>query len=501
MEQRTLELTPQHLTEDALGFFRWGPVAGKVVVTNDAGEWAVLSDAELADLLAGRIGQGHPRFSELQAKGCLRDGLDLDALAARIAQRNAHIRRGPHLHVVTVTRLGVRADANGQSTPALDMNRETAERIVDFALQTTSPAVTLELQGDGGEPLANADVLRHLVETARARNKRAAGKALTVRVLTNCSAMTEEHAEWLLANDVQVTTSLDGPADVHDQNRRWKAGSAHAEVTRWIEYFTRRYAELGRDPEQWHVSAVATVTRHTLDAAQPLVDEYVARGLRVLHLLPIERWAFDADTWAAVGYDAAEYLAFYQRVLDAIVAVNRRGVPLADRLAAVIAKKIVSNDDPGVVDVQSPTGAGTGQVAYDVDGRIFPCDDARWLGIHGEPMFELGQVGDVAITDLARHPTVRAIAAASLLDAQPLCADAWTKPYCGVSPVRTFLAEGDLFGQRARCFQWQQQQVAATTIMSMLADERDAESAEIAKRWPIISPRAAGDGRVLLQAP
>ena len=62
----------------------------------------------------------------------------------------------------------------------------------------------------------------------------------------------EEAAEWLIANDVQVVTTLDGPASVHDWNRQWIRGSAHADVVRWIDYFKRRYVEVGRDPQQWH---------------------------------------------------------------------------------------------------------------------------------------------------------------------------------------------------------------------------------------------------------
>ena len=102
MDQRSLTLSPPDLAADSLGFFRWGRIAGKVLVTNDAGDWAFLTEAEFGDLLAGRIADGHPRFEELQRKGFLRDGLDLDALggadgAAQSARapRPARARRHP----------------------------------------------------------------------------------------------------------------------------------------------------------------------------------------------------------------------------------------------------------------------------------------------------------------------------------------------------------------------------------------------------------------------
>ena len=93
------------------------------------------------------------------------------------------------------------------------MSPETAEQVVELALQSTSPSITFELQGQGGEPLLNFDVLRHLVEFAQTRNKRTAGKTLSFRLLSNFTAMTEEAAEWLIANDVLVSTTTRRPGE------------------------------------------------------------------------------------------------------------------------------------------------------------------------------------------------------------------------------------------------------------------------------------------------
>src|SRR5437667_453636 len=84
--------------------------------------------------------------------------------------------------------------------------------------------------------------------STRSRNQRTAGKTLAFRVLTNFSSINEETAEWIIANEVSVCTRLDGPANVHDWNCRWKAGTPHAQVIGWLDYFKRRYTELGHDP-------------------------------------------------------------------------------------------------------------------------------------------------------------------------------------------------------------------------------------------------------------
>jgi uncharacterized protein len=505
VEQQSLTLSPPTLAEDNLGFFRWARVAGKNLVTNDAGDWAFLTESDFNDLLAGRVSEGHAGFEELQRKGFLRDRLDLDALASRLAQRNRHVGRGPHLHVVTLTlrcsqECGY-CEAARQTSEAtdLDMIPETAEKVVNLALQSTSPSITFELEGQGGEPLLNFDVLRHIVEYARASGEKA-GKAVHFNLLSNLSAMTEERAEWLISNEMPVCTSLDGPARLHDAHRAWKHGSAHAEVTRWIDYFNRRYAELGRDSQVWHVNALLTVTRQTLTAWREVVDEYVARGLRTINLRPLNAGGFARGLWPKIGYSAAEYLDFYRRALDYILELNRQNVEISEGTASILVSKILGSEDPGLVDVQSPCGAGTAQIAYNVDGGVFPCGEARVVDALGEPIFKLGNVQDLTIEDVVRHPTVRAIAAASLLDAQPQCADCWNKPFCGISPVYNFMTQGDLFGQRHRSFEHKERLAVSTRLFELLASESDGPNTEILKRWAT-KPRLAGDRRALREAP
>jgi uncharacterized protein len=491
VDQHSVALSPLELAGDGVGFFRWGRIADRILLTNDAGDWEFLTESEFRDLLAGRVGEEHPRFQEFQRKGFVLDGLDLDALAARVAQRTRHMRRGPHLHVVTIT--------GGQGTG--DMSTATAEQVVDLALQSTSPAITFELQAAGGEPLLNFPVLRHLVETAASRNRRAAGKTLTFRLLSNFTAMTEEAAQWLVDHDVFVCTILDGPASVHDWNRKWIPGSTHGDVLRWIEHLNRRYREGGRDPSVWHVDAVLIATRRTIEAWREVVDEYVTRGMRSIFPRPLDPGRFAPDAWAAIGYTAEEYLDFYRSVLDSIVELNQRGVALVERLASIVSTKILTSDDPGIVDIQSPCGAGTGQIAYDVDGRVFPCDEARAIDAMGNSIFEIGQVGQLTIQDVVKHATVRAMAAASLLDSQPMCADCWNKPFCGFSPARNFATQGDLFGQRQRCFECKEHMAVSRRLFELIAGEGDNVRVEILERWAATRSRFATDARTLYAVP
>jgi radical SAM protein with 4Fe4S-binding SPASM domain len=134
-------------------------------------------------------------------------------------------------------------------------------------------------------------------------------------------------------------------------------------------------------------------------------------------------------------------------------------------------------------ELRSPCAAGTSELAYDVDGEMFPGDEARRVNASGDPIFALGNVRKLGVAAIARHPTVRAIAAASLLDAQPMCADCWNKPFCGISPVSTYVREGDLFGQRPRCFECKEHMGVSRTLFALLANGTDRATREILERW------------------
>ncbi|HYD50922.1 MAG TPA: hypothetical protein VEB21_21375 [Terriglobales bacterium] len=474
MEQRSVAASPIELADEQLAFFRWGRAGGKVAITNDAGDWALLSEAELADLLAGRISDSQPRFAELQRKGFLRDGLDVDGLVQRIARRNRHISRGPHLHVLTL---------DGPSGP---MAHEVLERIVDLALESASQSLTFDLQASTGEPLRQWDLVRAAVETARSRNQQSAGKTLAFRVFSNLSAMTDATASWLIDNQIRLAVDLDGPANLHDAQRN--GGASHADTVRWIEHFHQAQAQAAKDEPGSSVEACVNVSSATLAAPQAVLDEYERLGLPLVALRP-----------ARSGAPAAEsYLSFHRALLEDLRGRNRRGSGLAEQLAAVIATKILTADDPGAVDLQSPNGAGTNELSYASDGTAFPCDLARQLAVAGDAMFALGNVRSLSLPDILRHPTVRAIAAASLLDLQPATATAWEKPFIGMSPVAHYAAQGDLFGQPSRCFECRLHRAVTNQLFEWLAED-GGDAAEILGRWVVsgsslaVSRRASSD--------
>jgi radical SAM protein with 4Fe4S-binding SPASM domain len=102
----------------------------------------------------------------------------------------------------------------------------------------------------------------------------------------------------------------------------------------------------------------------------------------------------------------------------------------------------------GYVDLQSPTGAGIGAVAYNYDGGVYASDEARMLAAMGDESFKLGDVQANTFEEIFGGETLRALVASSILEILPGCSDCAFVPYCGADPVFHHRTQGDIVGHR-----------------------------------------------------
>jgi uncharacterized protein len=454
----------------AAGFampFKHREVGGKVLVTNTEGDFLLLSHDEFAAFARGEVGDGSELYTRLADRNFVRAKFDATRMTDRLQARRRFLSWGPNLHIMVVTLRcnetcvychASRADMHATHT---DMTPEVADRTVDQIFATTSPDVTIEFQG--GEPLVAFDMVKRIVALAREKN-REAGKRLEFTMVSNLSLMDEDKLAWLVENKVQICTSVDGPAHLHDKQRKLVGGSAHAEATKWIRRINEAYGAMGLDPTLYHVEALLTTTRDALPKWKEIVDTYVDLGCRALFLRPVDPFGFADKTAPRVEYPRREYLEFYRSAVDYMIDLNKQGVEILERFAAIFLTKILGGEDPNFLDVRSPCGAGIGQIAYNYDGKVFTCDEGRMLHEMGDDTFLLGQVVEAAALDpeapgagdaaarkryreMMGHETVRALAIASNLDAQPDCVNCTYQAYCGVCPVHNHKTQGSIFGR------------------------------------------------------
>ncbi len=471
---------------------RYRRVADAVLLTSAFGDWVFVSDAELTALQAGAVDRDSALGRRLAEHRFLADGIDPTAMAERLRTKKRFLSYGPNLHVMVVTLrcnetcVYCHASRAPMDRVDTDMTPEIAERTVDLILQSTSPRITIEFQG--GEPLANFPVIKHVIEYALEKN-RAYGKELEFTLVSNLSLMSDEKLDYLASRRVQICTSVDGPQDLHNKQRVLPSGNAWQQAAIWIKRINQRYVAEGLDPVLYHVEALLTTTRAALDRPREIVDTYVDLGCRAIFLRPVDPFGFASMTANRIEYERKRYLDFYRAAVDYILELNKQGTQVLERFAAIFLTKILTGDDPNFLDIRSPCGAGIGQVAYNHDGKVFTCDEGRMVHQMGDDTFMIGDVGTSSYRELMTHETVRALLVASNLDAQPDCVNCAYNPYCGVCPVHNYATQGSIQGRmRESHLCAVHKGIQDYLFEQLLAD--DPEVTTILRRWTTVRERS-----------
>lgn len=435
-----------------LGPFNFRDFGAWTLLTNDWGRWLMLDKPDFERFVAGKVAESEPLHKELASRGFLSGRLDFPDLAASYVKQTGfrHI-PGPSLHMMVVT---LRCNQKCQychssvvdpSRTDTDMDLETAKKTVDFIFSTPNPSICIEFQG--GEPLLNWPVVKFVVQYARAKAK-ASNRRLILALVNNFTLMTDDKLAFLEEHSVSICTSLDGPADLHNTNRPFLGGGeAQPKVVHWL---TKIMDRAKADPSKRHYlpSALMTTTRFSLPRGREIVDLYASLGMDQIFLRPLSPIGYAKRVWHEIGYDAADFVKFYEDTLDYILELNATGKgTIMERNALILLTKIVKGEDPGFMDLRWPAGAVLGCLAYNYDGRVFVSDEGRMVDHQGDPIFQVGDVARDSWQEVLDHPTARACAAASNLETQPMCGQCAYKPWCGAEPVFHYEMQRSVAGQ------------------------------------------------------
>lgn len=418
----------------------------RYVLTNLVGEHHVVPKPTAHDFFNYRLNPGTDEYRALKSKHFLINNdsavaVDLLALKTRTKfERLSHF-TALHLFVVTLrcehSCPYCQVSRQNDDKTAFDMSEETADRALDLVFRSPSPSLKIEFQG--GEPMLNFPIIQYVVEGALARNA-VAKRNLGFVIATNLAVVTDEILAFCRKHGIHISTSLDGPSDLHNRNRPRPGGDSYE---RAIDGIRRVRHMLGRD----QVSAVMTTTAASLDRVHDIVDEYVAQDLRGIFLRPLSPYGFAMKTKWFAAYDQAKWLQFYFDGLDYIIELNRRGIPFIEFYASTILTKMLTPFQPGYVDLMSPAGIGIGALVYNYDGRVYASDESRMLAEMGDQTFCLGSVNDpyeaLMLSDKLLDPIE-----ASYAGSAPMCADCAFEPYCGADPVYHHAIQGDFVGHK-----------------------------------------------------
>lgn len=424
-------------------FARSGP--STYLVSNMVGDFVRLTSAELERLAALRIRPDEELYAKAYAAQLItRKGqrAQHQLLALRLRSRMAFLRQPTPLHIFVVTLRCehscpyCQVSRQSADRARFDMSEATAERALDIALSSPSTAIKIEFQG--GEPLLNFALVEKIV-TAAKRAGASNGKKIEFVIASNLALLDDTVLAFCKANAVQLSTSLDGPIDLHNKNRPRPGGNSHELAVKGIQ---RAQEVLGRD----RIGALMTTTDASLSRVEEIVDEYIKVGLDGIFLRPLSPYGFAVKTKLFQKYDTERWLPFYERGLRYILEINRQGTRFTEFYTRLMLQRMLSDRPTGYVDLRSPAGIGLGALVYNYDGRVFASDEGRMLAEMGDTTFELGHVDTATYSSLILSDKLIELVAASLTQGAPECSDCVFEPHCGADPVYHHATQRDPVG-------------------------------------------------------
>jgi len=461
--------------------FRFTRLNGKELLVNETGEFLFVPTGTVHRLTDERLDTGSALYQDLKAKQFVYDESSsplLDILATKVRTKFDHMCDGTKLHIFVVTlrcehsceycQVSRQTATRGE----FDMSIATADRAIVMMMDSPAPALTLEIQG--GEPLLAFDLIQYIVPEAK-KLAIERGKDLDIVVCTNLACVTDDMLLYFRDECVKVSTSLDGPAFLHNKNR---PRPGHNSYEKAIEGIERSRAILGME----NVAALMTTTAASLDYAVEIVNEYVRRGFHSIFLRPISPYGFAVKTRHRTGYEIESFLEFYKKGLAHILKVNRGGYRIAEVYTQILLTKILTPNSTRYVDMQSPAGAAWNVLVYNFDGDVYASDESRMLAEMRDWTFRLGNVHkDTRRTIFTGDPALQ-LFRASCNQSLAGCSDCAFQSYCAADPVYHHATQGDMYGHRPTSGFCARNMEVIKHLFSLI-DENDYETMHILWSW------------------
>jgi His-Xaa-Ser system radical SAM maturase HxsB len=426
-------------------------------LTNDVGEFQFLKNTDFEKFVNQRLDTQSDTFFNLKSSQMLTDtelNPVIEMLATKFRTKKSILNDFTSLHMVVPT---LRCNSNciycqvskkDVDDNGFNMTKETAKKVVKTIFESPSPTIKIEFQG--GEPLTNFEMVQYIMEEAEWKNlfKK---KHLEFVICTNLSLVTPQILKILKKHKCYISTSLDGPCDLHntnrplqdiDFNRKLFGEKSSHEIFEEKLQMTRE--ALGEDS----VSALMTTTCYSLGRFKEIVDEYVRLGFNSIFLRSLNPYGFAKRDQHKIAYPISSFIENYKEALNYIVELNLQGIFIVEEFAELLLTRILTPFATGFVDLQSPAGVGISGVIYDYNGNVYVSDEARMMASVNNQHFKMGNVNENTYQEMFNSDFLRNIITNSCTECLPACAECAYQPFCGADPVRNFSEQGDIVGYR-----------------------------------------------------
>lgn len=454
--------------------------ADDVVLSNMVGEFTFLTREKLNALVGHQLPPDDVDYPTLRAKHILHEAGDkasIELLALKTRTKFANKANFTNLHLFVIT---LRCDHSCQycqvsrqseDKGTFDMTQATADKGLDIVFRSPNPAIKIEFQG--GEPLLNWPLIQHIVEKAEQRN-RTEKRDLQFVITTTLSLATNEMLEYCRDHGIWLSSSLDGPEDLHNHNRPRPGRDSYA---RFVDGLRRARDIVGFDS----VSALMTTAPSSMTRVRDIIDEYVRLGFNGIFLRHLSPYGFAAKTKSYQAYNAESWLEFFKEGLGYILELNKSGVHFIEHYSSILLTKMLTVRDPGFVDLSNPCGGGISAVVFNYDGDVYASDESRMLHEMGDSSFRIGNLHTNTYEEIFTCDALLNALEDSFTLSVPGCSDCAIEPWCGADPVFHHGMTGDMLGRKPESEFCKRQMGVAKYLLELI--RTDPQAKDIFMNW------------------
>ena len=418
------------------------------LLVNESGEYIFLSNDDFHKFIQGDLTPDSISYYDLKSRHFINTEHlpeTLEMVSAKYRTRKRFISDFTALHMMVITLKCsnkcsyCQVSAEGDDAKGFDMSPEVARRVVDYIFKSPSPSIKIEFQG--GEPTLNWETLKETVLYAKEVNQKYQ-KYLDFVVCTNLVKVDTQKLIFFKEHGIHISTSLDGPRDLHDKSRILRSGGGTYDTV--VKNLYNAFDILLRG----EVNALMTTTIDNIDHLQEVIAEYVQLGFNGIFIRSLNPYGLAAMNAEHLGYPVEHFVENFEKALNFIIQLNLNGTRFVEFYTNLLLTRILTPFSTGFVDLQSPSGAGISGAIYDHNGDVFPADEARMLARMGDRRFCLGNVFKDSYESIFGGNLLREIVSKSCVELLPYCSSCVYRTYCGSDPVRNYLETGDLIGKR-----------------------------------------------------
>lgn len=295
------------------------------LLTNEVGEYIFLSNDDFHAFVNGELDEHSDLFYDLASKQiATTDKVEdvVQMLATKFRTKKSILRDFTSLHMIVPTLrcnsscIYCQVARKNMDDHSADMTKKTAKNVVKTIFQSPSPCVKIEFQG--GDPSTDFNMVKYIIEEAEWQNlfKK---RELDFVICTNLTLLNEDMVKYLKKHKCMISTSLDGPKDLHDMNRplQNKDLDHHAIFEKNLAMIRNIWGD------NECVSALMTTSKYSLGRFKEIIDEYIRLGFNNIFLRSLNPYGFAKQYKDKIAYPVEEFIANYKEGLDYIIGFYR----------------------------------------------------------------------------------------------------------------------------------------------------------------------------------